>query len=45
MRATAFMDDHADAVDAELTPQVASIETPEFAARLAAMKAQVSGHS
>jgi enoyl-CoA hydratase len=45
MRATTFMDDHADAVNAELTPQVASIETPEFAAKLAAMKAKVSGSS
>lgn len=45
MRATAVMDEHADAVTAELVPQVASIDTPEFAAKLAAMKAKISGHS
>ena len=45
MRATAFMDQHADAVTTELRPQVASIETPEFAAKLAAMKAKISGDS
>ncbi|MFD5830603.1 enoyl-CoA hydratase [Lentzea sp. NPDC060358] len=43
MRATGVMDDHAQAVEAELRPQVASIDTPEFAARLAAMKARISG--
>ncbi|MBW4715910.1 enoyl-CoA hydratase [Saccharothrix obliqua] len=43
MRRTAVTDAHADAVDLEITPQVASIETPEFAAKLAAMKARISG--
>jgi enoyl-CoA hydratase len=43
MRATDAMHDHAEAVEAELRPQVASIDTPEFAARLAAMKARISG--
>ncbi|MEU4802206.1 enoyl-CoA hydratase [Actinosynnema sp. NPDC023587] len=43
MRTTATLDAHADAVDTELTPQVASIATPEFAAKLAAMKARISG--
>ncbi|MFI9007151.1 enoyl-CoA hydratase [Actinosynnema sp. NPDC053489] len=42
LRATAKLADHADAVDTELTPQVASIGTPEFQARLAAMKARIS---
>jgi enoyl-CoA hydratase len=43
MRTTAVLDDHAEAVTTELTPQVASIGTPEFAAKLAAMKAKISG--
>ncbi|MBB5954793.1 enoyl-CoA hydratase [Saccharothrix tamanrassetensis] len=45
MRRTAVLDAHADAVDTELAPQVASIETPEFAAKLAAMKARISGRA
>ncbi|MFI9813196.1 enoyl-CoA hydratase [Saccharothrix variisporea] len=44
MRRTAAMVEHSDAVDTEIVPQVASIETPEFAAKLAAMKARISGH-
>ncbi|MCP2247673.1 enoyl-CoA hydratase [Lentzea aerocolonigenes] len=43
MRATDAMHDHAEAVETELRPQVASIDTPEFAARLASMKARISG--
>ncbi|MET9228410.1 enoyl-CoA hydratase [Lentzea sp. NPDC003310] len=43
MRATDAMHDHAEAVETELRPQVASIDTPEFAARLSAMKARISG--
>ncbi|MDX8144675.1 enoyl-CoA hydratase [Lentzea sp. BCCO 10_0061] len=43
MRVTDVLDDHAEAVEIELTPQVTSIDTPEFAARLAAMKARISG--
>ncbi|MFD1148097.1 enoyl-CoA hydratase [Saccharothrix hoggarensis] len=42
MRTTADLADHAQAVDAELRPQVASIGTPEFQAKLAAMKARIS---
>ncbi|WP_367134705.1 enoyl-CoA hydratase [Saccharothrix sp. HUAS TT1] len=45
MRATAALTDHAEAVDVELAPQVASIGTPEFQARLAAMKARISGRA
>ena len=43
MRVTDVLTDHAEAVETELRPQVASIDTPEFAARLAAMKARISG--
>ncbi|RKT57836.1 enoyl-CoA hydratase [Saccharothrix australiensis] len=43
MRATAALDAHADAVDAEIGPQLVSVDTPEFAARLAAVKARISG--
>ncbi|SEP85773.1 enoyl-CoA hydratase [Lentzea xinjiangensis] len=43
MRVTDVLHDHAEAVETELRPQVASIDTPEFAARLAAMKARISG--
>ncbi|ANZ37534.1 enoyl-CoA hydratase [Lentzea guizhouensis] len=43
MRMTDAMHDHEEAVETELRPQVASIDTPEFAARLAAMKARISG--
>jgi enoyl-CoA hydratase len=43
MRSTAAMDEHARAVDAELVPQSASIGTPEFQAKLAAVKARISG--
>ena len=43
MRTTAVLDDHAEAVTTELAPQVGSIGTPEFAAKLAAMKAKISG--
>ncbi|WNV90977.1 enoyl-CoA hydratase [Umezawaea sp. Da 62-37] len=42
MRTTADLDDHAEAVTAELGPQVASIGTPEFAAKLAALKSRIS---
>ncbi|MEU7481439.1 enoyl-CoA hydratase [Lentzea sp. NPDC042327] len=43
MRVTDVLDDHGEAVETELRPQVVSIDTPEFAARLAAMKARISG--
>lgn len=42
MRATQAIAEHADAVDAEIVPQLASIDSPEFAARLSAMKAGIS---
>ncbi|MBF6341388.1 enoyl-CoA hydratase [Nocardia abscessus] len=45
MRHTANLDAHADAVDAEIVPQVASLESPEFAARLAAKKAEITRSS
>jgi enoyl-CoA hydratase len=45
MRTTRALDRHADAVNAEITPQVASIQSPEFAARLTAMRARISGSS
>jgi enoyl-CoA hydratase len=45
MRATASMDDHADAVERELVPQVASMDSPEFAARLSALKDRISGQN
>ncbi|WP_054812026.1 enoyl-CoA hydratase [Nocardia arizonensis] len=43
MRRTAVLDAHSEAVDTELVPQLASLDSPEFAARLAAKKAQISG--
>jgi enoyl-CoA hydratase len=43
MRTTAALTDHARAVDVELAPQVASIGTPEFQARLAAVKSRIRG--
>lgn len=43
MRATASMDAHADAVEAELLTQVASMDTPEFAQLLAKMRSKISG--
>ncbi|WP_425298311.1 enoyl-CoA hydratase-related protein [Nocardia abscessus] len=45
MRHTANLDAHSDAVDAEIVPQVASLESPEFAARLAAKKAEITRSS
>jgi enoyl-CoA hydratase len=42
MRHTRTLDAHAEAVDAEIVPQVASLDSEEFAARLAAMKARIS---
>ncbi|GAA4424186.1 enoyl-CoA hydratase [Actinokineospora soli] len=42
MRATAAMAAHDDAIAAELTAQVASMDTPAFAELLAAMKARIS---
>jgi enoyl-CoA hydratase len=42
LKATAAMSGHDGAIAAELTAQVASMETPEFAALLAAMKARIT---
>lgn len=42
MRATASLDDHAEAVSTELVPQVASLNSPAFAERFAAMRAKIS---
>ncbi|MGH3491834.1 MAG: enoyl-CoA hydratase [Sciscionella sp.] len=41
MRITARLGDHEDAVDAELTPQLDSLRAPEFAERLAALRARI----
>lgn len=41
MRLTASLSQHEQAVEAELQPQVASLESDEFAARLAAMKSAI----
>lgn len=45
LRTTAAIAQHADAVDAEIGPQLTSIASPEFAERLAAMRAKISGSS
>lgn len=42
MRTTAALDDHPTAVDAELDPQVWSINQPAFAERLAALQKRIS---
>lgn len=42
MRTTAALDEHAAAVEAELAAQLASMESPAFAERLAAMKDRIS---
>ena len=41
----ATIDDHDDAVDRELDPQVWSLEQPDFAERLAALPAHQINHS
>lgn len=43
MGTTRALAEHADAVDAEIVPQIASITSPEFAERLAATQARISG--
>ncbi|WP_158881511.1 enoyl-CoA hydratase [Amycolatopsis anabasis] len=43
MRATRALAEHAAAVNVEITPQLASLESPEFAERLRAMRARISG--
>ncbi|MEC3919447.1 enoyl-CoA hydratase [Nocardia sp. CDC160] len=42
MRATRALAAHAEAVSTEVVPQLASLESPEFAARLAAIQASIS---
>ncbi|GLZ40029.1 enoyl-CoA hydratase [Actinokineospora sp. NBRC 105648] len=42
LRATANLDAHDDAIETELAAQVRSMDTPEFAQLLAAMKAKIS---
>ncbi|MFJ4652854.1 enoyl-CoA hydratase [Nocardia sp. NPDC088792] len=42
MRATRALAAHAEAVDAEVTPQLESLASPEFATRLATIQAQIS---
>lgn len=43
MRATANLDPHAEAVELELVSQLASIDSPAFAARLAALRERIAG--
>ncbi|MDV6013171.1 enoyl-CoA hydratase [Haloechinothrix sp. LS1_15] len=43
MRATRSLAEHDQAVDLEIAPQLESIDSPEFAARLAASKQRISG--
>ena len=42
MTVTRTLDSHAEAVDTEITPQVVSLESEEFGARLAAMKSRMA---
>lgn len=42
MRTTAALGAHAPAIEVELNPQAASLDTPEFAARLSALQAKIS---
>jgi enoyl-CoA hydratase len=44
VRTIATVDEHTAAVEIELVPQVASMESPAFTAKLAAMKARISRH-
>lgn len=43
LRTTAALGQHADAIEAELGPQLESTATPAFAERLATMRARISG--
>ncbi|MFD9959205.1 enoyl-CoA hydratase [Amycolatopsis sp. NPDC058986] len=43
LRNSRGLTEHADAVNAEIKPQLASLASPAFAERLAAMKARISG--
>jgi enoyl-CoA hydratase len=42
MRRTRSLAEHVEAVDVEIVPQLASLESPEFAERLAAMRARIN---
>lgn len=42
MRTTSTLSEHAPAVEIELAPQAASLDSPEFAARLSALKTKIS---
>jgi enoyl-CoA hydratase len=42
MRRTRKLTEHADAVDTEIVPQLASVGSPEFTERLAAMQARIT---
>ena len=44
MRATATTAAHADAVELEIAPQLASMDSPAFAERLAALRRRISGN-
>ncbi|QUQ70557.1 enoyl-CoA hydratase [Kutzneria sp. CA-103260] len=44
MRATATTTAHADAVELEIVPQLASMDSPAFAERLAALRRRISGN-
>ncbi|WP_329052606.1 enoyl-CoA hydratase [Amycolatopsis sp. NBC_01488] len=44
LRKTASLAAHADAVDVEIEPQLASLASPEFAERLEAMRARIRSH-
>ncbi|MBP2476087.1 enoyl-CoA hydratase [Crossiella equi] len=43
MRRTAAVDNHPEAVEVELAPQLVSMKAPAFAAKLAELKARISG--
>ena len=43
MRTTRELRKHADAVDTELAPQLVSLDSPEFTARLAELRSRISG--
>ena len=43
MRRTRTLAEHSDAVDVEIVPQLASLESPEFAERLTSIRARIGG--
>ncbi len=44
MRATAATDEHAAAVELEIVPQLASMDSPAFAERLAALRRRIGSN-